>query len=135
MNGRIRMKKAASKAKKIPGKRAPAGGKRPKSSKMRADSDSGDRKNGPPRVTAVVGIGASAGGFEAFSELLQHLGSSTGMTYVFVQHLDPTRKSQLVELLSRCTEMPVSELHGVTRLQPNQVYITPPDNHLRSEEH
>ena len=49
----------------------------------------------------VVGIGASAGGFEAFKEVLQNLPAETGMPFVLVQHLEPTHISQLTELLTR----------------------------------
>jgi two-component system, chemotaxis family, CheB/CheR fusion protein len=55
----------------------------------------------------VVGIGASAGGLEAVSELLRHLPSSTGMAFVFIQHLEPRQTSRLTEILSRITDMPV----------------------------
>jgi chemotaxis response regulator CheB len=55
----------------------------------------------------VVGIGASAGGLEAFSQLLTHLPATTGMAFVVVQHLDPTHESSLVDLLSRATTMRV----------------------------
>src|SRR4051812_17227937 len=51
----------------------------------------------------VVGIGASAGGFEAFSQFLKYLPEDTGMAFVFIQHLDPAHKSMLAELLSKAT--------------------------------
>src|SRR5208282_2001787 len=54
----------------------------------------------------VVGIGASAGGLEAFTKLLKHLPNDTGMAFVLVQHLDPTHASALTEILSRTTAMP-----------------------------
>src|SRR5436190_5972245 len=57
----------------------------------------------------IVGIGASAGGFEAFSELLKFLPADTGMAFVLVQHLDPKHKSQLSELLGRGASVPVIE--------------------------
>jgi two-component system, chemotaxis family, CheB/CheR fusion protein len=55
----------------------------------------------------VVGIGASAGGLEAFSELLRYLPAKTGMAFVFIQHLEPKQWSRLPEILSRITTMPV----------------------------
>ena len=64
----------------------------------------------PPQTFTVVGIGASAGGLEAFGQLLNHLPNDTGMAFVFVQHLDPARESILAELLSRATDMPVKEV-------------------------
>src|SRR5580700_4070534 len=60
----------------------------------------------------IVGVGASAGGLEAFTQLLEHLPATTGMAYVLIQHLDPTHASQLPEILSRKTKMPVREVHG-----------------------
>src|SRR5215475_4815758 len=55
----------------------------------------------------IVGIGASAGGLEAFTQLLQHIPVTTGLAFVLVQHLDPTHESMLPELLSRVTKIPV----------------------------
>src|SRR5215469_15289114 len=66
----------------------------------------------------VVGIGASAGGFEAFMELLENLPSDTGMAFVFVQHLDPTHESRLAPLLSHSTQRRVAEIRDRTPLAP-----------------
>jgi two-component system CheB/CheR fusion protein len=74
----------------------------------------------------IVGIGASAGGLEAFTELLSHLPDDTGMAFVLIQHLDPTHESHLTELLSKATKMPVSEVKGETRAEANRVYVIPP---------
>jgi two-component system, chemotaxis family, CheB/CheR fusion protein len=57
----------------------------------------------------VVGVGASAGGLEAFSELLGNLPTNTGMAFLLVQHLDPTHSSFLVEILSKQSGMPIEE--------------------------
>ena len=59
--------------------------------------------------SGVVGIGASAGGLEAFGQLLQHLPADTGFAFVLVQHLDPSHASMLTKLLSRTSPMPVHE--------------------------
>src|SRR5688572_18204575 len=56
----------------------------------------------------IVGIGASAGGLEAMTQLLKALPRAPGLAFVFVQHLDPMRESALAALLSRATSMPVS---------------------------
>src|SRR5688572_8259533 len=78
----------------------------------------------------IVGIGASAGGLDAFVQLLQHLRPDTGMGFVLVQHLDPRHESRLTDLLARATEMPVTEAsHGVA-IQPNHVYVIPPNANL-----
>ena len=74
---------------------------------------------------AIVGIGASAGGLEAFTELLRHLPPDTGMAFVLVQHLDPTHESMLPELLSSKTAMTVIEATDDLPVAPNTVYVTP----------
>jgi two-component system, chemotaxis family, CheB/CheR fusion protein len=73
----------------------------------------------------IVGIGASAGGLEAFTQLLSHLPIDTGMAFVLVQHLDPSQKSLLTEILARTTQMPVQEVQDGTTVQPNHVYVIP----------
>ena len=74
----------------------------------------------------IVGVGASAGGLEAFTELLSHLPDDTGMAFVLIQHLDPKHDSHLTELLSKESNMPVSEVTGETRVEANHVYVIPP---------
>jgi two-component system CheB/CheR fusion protein len=61
-------------------------------------------------VFPIVGVGASAGGLEAFSELLRGLPAKTGMAFVLVQHLDPKHSSELRQILSRTTALPVAEV-------------------------
>jgi two-component system, chemotaxis family, CheB/CheR fusion protein len=78
----------------------------------------------------VVGVGASAGGLEAFTELLRHLPDDTGMAFVLIQHLDPNHESLLTELLSKATRMPVSEVKNETRPEANRVYVIPPHCNL-----
>src|SRR6266571_3441583 len=75
----------------------------------------------------VVGIGGSAGGFEATMELLRHLPARNGMTFVVVQHLDPHHASKLASLLGRATAMPVIEIAKTTKPEPNTVYVQPPN--------
>ena len=67
----------------------------------------------------VVGVGASAGGLEALSQLLRNLPSDTGMAFVLVQHLDPKHQSQLPEVLSRTTAMPVLTVTDRLRAAPD----------------
>ena len=67
-------------------------------------------------VFPIVGVGASAGGLEAFSELLAHLALDTGMGFVLVQHLDPLHESALTQLLARATRMPVHEVTNELRV-------------------
>ncbi len=78
----------------------------------------------------IVGVGASAGGLEAFRRLLGALPKRTGMAYVLVQHLDPRHESILAELLSGGTAMQVSEVTCDVRVEPNRVYVIPPSRDL-----
>ena len=66
----------------------------------------------------IVGIGASAGGLEAFTRLLEHLPTTTGMAYVFVQHLDPSHRSILPDLLARVTKMPLCAAQDQMIVEP-----------------
>src|SRR6266567_3360065 len=79
------------------------------------------------RGCPIVGIGGSAGGFEAAMDLLRHLPPRTGMAFVIVQHLDPHHASRLPNLLGKATAMPVSEIAGTTAPKPNTVYVQPPN--------
>jgi two-component system CheB/CheR fusion protein len=72
-------------------------------------------------------VGASAGGFEAFRQLLKALPSDTGLALVLVQHLDPGHESLLAKLLSKTTAMPVAEVEEGMTVEPNHVYVIPPN--------
>ena len=78
----------------------------------------------------IVGIGASAGGLEAFTQLLKALPLDTGMGFVLVQHLDPEHESALTQILTRATSLPVYEVTNNQVVQANHVYIIPPDTNL-----
>jgi two-component system CheB/CheR fusion protein len=78
----------------------------------------------------IVGVGASAGGLEAFTQLLKALPTDTGMAFVLVQHLAPTHASALAEILSRVTRMPVTEVRDEPKVEPNHVYVIPPDQSM-----
>ncbi|MBD1931554.1 MULTISPECIES: CheR family methyltransferase [Cyanophyceae] len=78
----------------------------------------------------IVGMAASAGGLEAFIDLLRHLPIDTGMAFVLIQHLSPDHKSLLTEILARETKMPVSEVKNGVAVEPNQVYIIPPNTKM-----
>jgi two-component system, chemotaxis family, CheB/CheR fusion protein len=81
-------------------------------------------------IFPIAGIGASAGGLEAFTEMLEALPSDTGMGFVFVQHLDPRHVSILTELLQRHTKMPVQDATEGIRVEPNHVYVIPRNKHM-----
>lgn len=75
----------------------------------------------------IVGIGASAGGLEALESFFRNVPEASGMAFVVVQHMDPTRKGILVELLQRSTPMKVVQVNEGTTLQPNGIYVIPPN--------
>jgi two-component system, chemotaxis family, CheB/CheR fusion protein len=81
----------------------------------------------PHSTFPIVGIGASAGGLEAFSQLLRDLPGDTGMAFVVVQHLAPRYESMLTELLSNTTTMPVTEVTEGMQVEVNNVYVIPPN--------
>jgi two-component system, chemotaxis family, CheB/CheR fusion protein len=78
----------------------------------------------------IVGVGASAGGLEAFTLLLKHLPTDTGMGFVLVQHLDPNHQSVLAHLLTQATSMPVLEAKNNFPVKANHVYVIPPNTSL-----
>jgi two-component system CheB/CheR fusion protein len=75
----------------------------------------------------VVGIGASAGGLEAVTSLVQDLAPNLGIAYVLVLHLDPARESKVSEILARKTPMPVVQAQEGLRVEPDHVYVIPPN--------
>jgi|KBSMisStaDraftv2_1062788.scaffolds.fasta_scaffold39321_2 PAS domain S-box-containing protein len=84
---------------------------------------------------AVVAVGASADGLEAFSELLRAIPNDTGMAFVFIQHLDPKHHSKLSELLAKTSKMPVLEATNRTTFKPNHVYVIPPNVNMGIKNH
>ncbi len=112
--------------------RSPRKASEPTSSKSSARSKTHQPDDRPARFP-IVGIGASAGGLEAFTQLLKHLPMDTGMGFVLVQHLDPVHESALTQLLTRVTSLPVSEVAHNQRVGPNEVYIIPPNTNLSIE--
>src|SRR5450631_2557726 len=80
--------------------------------------------------TRIVGLGASAGGLEPLQQFLAHVPVPSGLAYIVVQHLDPTHKAMLTELLQRQTPMPVREATASMRAEPNAVYVIPPNTEL-----
>jgi two-component system CheB/CheR fusion protein len=78
----------------------------------------------------AVGLGASAGGLAVLEQFLAHVPPSSGLAYVVVQHLDPTQKAMLVELLQRATDMPVLEATDTMRIEPDVVYVIPPNKEM-----
>jgi len=81
-------------------------------------------------VPYVVGMGASAGGLEVFEQFFSHLPPDTGLAFVLVSHLEPTHKGMMPELLGRHTKMKVVEVEDGMEVQPNCVYVIPPNADL-----
>ncbi len=91
----------------------------------------------PPKVPGnvansfmVVAIGASAGGLEAVTQFLENLSPTTGMAFIYVQHLSPDHKSLLTSILSKVTEMVVQEIDDMEKLNPDNVYVIPADKEI-----
>jgi PAS domain S-box-containing protein len=78
----------------------------------------------------IVGIGTSAGGLEALEEFLAHVPASSGVAFVVIQHLDPTHKGMMPELLQRATPMKVTQAGNRMKVKPNCVYVIPPNKDL-----
>lgn len=86
----------------------------------------------PEQQFPVVGVGASAGGLEAFKKFVKAIPDDSGIAYVLVQHLDPSHHSALPDILSRETKIPVHEIVDNVLLEPNHIYIIPPNKILIS---
>jgi len=90
------------------------------------DTRSAPAGSKPAAGMRVVGLGASAGGLEPLEQFLAQVPAASGMAFLVVQHLDPTHKTLLVELLQRATAMPVLEAVDAQRIEPDAVYVIPP---------
>ncbi len=97
-------------------------GKAAKSAKARSSGPSAPAERFP-----IAGLGASAGGLDAFTKFLKALPADTGMGFVLIQHMDPTHESILASLLQRSTKMPIREASDGTVVEPNRVYVLPPN--------
>src|SRR5882762_4178654 len=90
----------------------------------------GDGVPQPALPFPVACVGASAGGLEAFTQLLSTVPTDTGMAFVLVSHLSPSHASHLAEILSRATAMPVNEVKDEAKVEANHVYVIPPDSSM-----
>src|SRR5688572_32448752 len=81
----------------------------------------------PPTDLTIVGVGASAGGFEAFVQLLEAFGRNPRVAIVFAQHLAPHHASSLTSLLASHTPLPVIEVTDGIRVEVDHVYVVPPN--------
>ena len=94
------------------------------------ESQSSPEVEKPEASFPIVGIGASAGGLEALELFIKNIPKDSGMSFVIVQHLDPTRKDLMVELLQRVTSMQVMQVAEHTVVQPNCIYMIPPNKDM-----
>ena len=107
---------------------------KPKS--KRSDSPATNPEPTPPAKESlspafpIVGVGASAGGLETLEQFLRHVPEKSGLAFVIVQHLDPTHKGLLPELLQRATAMPVQQVKDRMRVEPDCVYVIPPNHDM-----
>jgi two-component system CheB/CheR fusion protein len=81
-------------------------------------------------LCAVVAVGASAGGLEAFSKFLGHVPKDSGLAFILIQHMDPSQPSQLSGLLAKIATIPVVEATDGTRIEPDHAYVIPPGNNM-----
>ncbi|MFZ3169643.1 MAG: chemotaxis protein CheB [Candidatus Methanoperedens sp.] len=79
---------------------------------------------------SIVGIGASAGGLEALEKFFINMPNDSGMAFVIVMHFDPTAKSVMADILMRYTKMEVFQVEDGMKVEPNHVYIIPPNNDM-----
>ena len=107
-----------------------AKGRRAVSARAKRRVQSAKTKHSVKHPLPIVGIGASAGGLEAFTQLLGALPVDTGMAFVLVQHLAPQHESMLTALLSHATALAIQEARDGMRLEPNHVYVIPPNTNL-----
>ena len=78
----------------------------------------------------IVGIGASAGGLEAFEQLFANMPPDIGMAFILVPHLDPSHASMMTELMSRVTKLEVKEAEDGEKVLPNHIYVIPPNKDM-----
>lgn len=87
-------------------------------------------KGTDPDLFPIVGVGASAGGLEAFEQFLGNIPENSGLAFVIIQHLDPTQKGMLPELLQRITPIKVHQVKDRMRVAPNNIYVIPPNRSM-----
>ncbi|HEX3999128.1 MAG TPA: chemotaxis protein CheB [Pirellulales bacterium] len=123
MTGKSRGKKGSRKGRQAEGvERRPVEPERP--------ADSAEPANGPRPGFPVIGIGASAGGLEALKRFFSKMPKRLGMAIVLVPHLDPKHKSMMVELLSKQTDLPVTEANENVLVERDHIYVIPPNRYL-----
>ena len=97
---------------------------------MKLNNIEGTEVRTKSKAYPIVAIGASAGGLEAITQLLKSLPPDTGMAYVYIQHLDPNHESMLSTILSKATKMKVVQAEHLVQIEPNHLFIIPPDKNM-----
>ena len=95
-----------------------------------SNSEKSSVQQAPSKTFPVVGLGASAGGLEALKSFFTALPKSTGMAFVVVVHMSPKQPSMMPELLQKVSPIPVSTAADNQPIEPNHVYVIPPDKEL-----
>lgn len=90
----------------------------------------GPKSSGESNLFPIVGVGASAGGLEALELFLSHVPENSGIAFVIIQHLDPTHEGIMPELLQRATKMQVFQVRDRMKVEPNCVYVIPPNRDM-----
>ncbi|MCF8045199.1 MAG: chemotaxis protein CheB [Desulfarculaceae bacterium] len=90
-----------------------------------------DNRNGPAEnIFPIVGLGASAGGLEALSSFFSELPEKSGMAFIVVMHLKPGQPSTMPELIQKCTGTPVAAAEDGQTVEPDHIYVIPPDRDI-----
>jgi len=105
-----------------------------RSSTTTKNKKAGSKKEIKKDTFPIVAIGASAGGLEAITQLIENLPVDTGMSFIYMQHLSPDYKSVLAELLSKATKMKVFEAKNRVQIKPNTIYVIPPGKEMMVKE-
>ena len=102
-----------------------------KNNKVAGHGREGDADKAP----VIVAIGASAGGIPALQNFFSGIKQNTGAAFIVVLHLDPEHRSELSAVVAARTKMPVVQVEKTARLEPNHVYVIPPDRRLQVIDH
>lgn len=104
---------------------------KPRSKKERTDIGSSESKDIHPNQSfPIAGVGASAGGLEAFEQFFTHMPMDIGMAFVLVPHLDPDHASMMTELVRRVTKLEVNEAEDGMKVMPSCIYVIPPNKEM-----
>jgi two-component system CheB/CheR fusion protein len=104
--------------------------KRSAATKATRTRRSAPRVNKETASFPIVGIGASAGGLEALETFFTHMPHDSNTAFVIIQHLSPSHKSIMGSILSKCTKMQVLEMEDGMHIEPNRVYMNPPNKNV-----